>query len=220
MNKKLCENLMPYIETLYIINQKLIKLCGTSASTRYEYSHRELLYIIDNLVRVHPFGYNRKTKKLELMEDNCILEYKESIKYLEEDFENILYSNYDILNKIRILRNKYEHKIQSINCHETFSGADILFYFSFRVEIDGKKEKIEVQAREMIDLCISLNNLYSKIVKDIIEFKKSDNDKDKDKYIFDKYDYLSKISRFDFEDFNKIYNDEKLNIFGKLMLDF
>ena len=72
----------------------------------------------------------------------------------------------------------------------------------------------------MIDLCISLNNLYSKIVKDIIEFKKSDNDIDKDKYIFDKYDYLSKISRFDFKDFNKIYNDEKLNIFGKLMLDF
>ena len=73
MNKKLCENLMPYIETLYIINQKLIKLCGTSASTRYEYSHRELLYIIDNLVRVHPFGF--RDGKLRLMDNNCILEY-------------------------------------------------------------------------------------------------------------------------------------------------
>lgn len=46
MNTKIANSLSGYIETLYIMNQKLIKLCGIDIIDKYEHSYKLLLDII------------------------------------------------------------------------------------------------------------------------------------------------------------------------------
>lgn len=57
-----------------------------------------------------------------------------------------------------------------------------------------------------------LNELFSLIVSDIKKYS-CENGKDD-------YSYYTRLCRFDFKDFNKIYNSKLLWIFDKIMLDY
>lgn len=214
MEIEICNSLSGYIQTLYVLNQKLIKLCGIDVINKYEYCHKEIFDIIQEIPRLVPYVFNTKKKVLELTDKNGLLEYKNKINYLENHYLNILQENYDFLNKIRIIRNKYEHKMHDVKRKSSGSGTTSYFDFEFEVYIPENKkfESIEVKAIEFIKLTKQLNTLFSLIIKEVLAYAYKEGKSD--------YPYYQRLYRFDFQEFNKIYNSDLLRTFGKLMLDF
>lgn len=206
MNVEIANCLSGYIETLYNLNQKLIKLCGTNVSVKYEFSHKEILDIIQDVPRLVP--YSDVKGVLKLLNSNGLLEYRKKIPYLNEDYDKILNNNYEILDKIRKIRNKYEHKMHEIKRRSSISGKYSFFEFVFKV----KDEMIKIGAKELVDLIKQLNVLFSKLIKDII---KNISDEEKTNH-----PYYKRITRFDFENFNQIYDSELLWIIGNCMIEF
>ena len=88
------------------------------------------------------------------------------------------------------------------------SGSLSLFDYTFMVE----NESIEITAGAFIKLVKSVNCLFSKIVRDISKFAYENHKED--------YLYYRRITRFDFTDFNKIYDNDILRIVGKIMKKF
>lgn len=132
MNVKIANALFGYFETLYYINQKLIKLCGVDVTNCFETSEYEILDIIQNIPRIIPYCWNYEKKQLEYKKSNGLLEFSDNISYLKSEYDEILSNNYNFLNDIRLIRNKYQHKMHDINHKSSGSGSMNLFDFSFR----------------------------------------------------------------------------------------
>lgn len=208
MTIEIANSLFGYLETLYNLNQKLVKLCGIDAIDDFESGEKDILDMIQNIPRIIPYSFNKNKHNLELKERDGLLEYKDSILYLKDDYEQILLENYDFLDKIRKIRNKYEHKMHGVKHKSTGSGSLSLFDYTFMVE----DESIEITSESFIKLIKSVNCLFSKIVYDISKFAYENQKED--------YVYYRRITRFDFNDFNKIYDNDILRIVGKIMKRF
>lgn len=200
--------LFGYLETLYNLNQKLVKLCGIDVIDDFESGEKEILDIIQDVSRIIPYSFNKKTQTLILKNRDGLLEYKDNISYLKEDYEKILSDNYEFLDKIRKIRNKYEHKMHGVKHKSSGSGSFSLFDYTFMVG----DESMEITAGSFIKLIKSVNNLFSKIVLDISKYAYENKKED--------YLYYRRITRFDFKDFNKIYDNDILRIVGKIMKKF
>ena len=200
--------LFGYLETLYNLNQKLVKLCGIDVIDDFESGEKEILDIIQDVSRIIPYSFNKKTQTLILKNRDGLLEYKDNISYLKEDYEKILSDNYEFLDKIRKIRNKYEHKMHGVKHKSSGSGSFSLFDYIFMVG----DESMKITAGSFIKLVKSLNNLFSKIVLDISKYAYENKKED--------YLYYRRITRFDFKDFNKIYDNDILRIVGKIMKKF
>lgn len=208
MTIEIANALFGYLETLYNLNQKLVKLCGIDVIDDFEGREKDILDIIQDVPRIIPYSFNKKTKKLEFKDRDGLLEYQDSILYLKDDYDRILSENYDFLDKIRKIRNKYEHKMHGVKHKSSGSGSLSLFDYTFMVE----NESIEITAGAFIKLLKSVNCLFSKIVRDISKFAYENHKED--------YLYYRRITRFDFTDFNKIYDNDILRIVGKIMKKF
>ncbi len=208
MTVEIANALFGYLETLYNLNQKLVKLCGIDVIDDFESGEKEILDIIQDVPRIIPYSFNKKTQTLILKDRDGLLEYKDNISYLKEDYEKILSDNYEFLDKIRKIRNKYEHKMHGVKHKSSGSGSFSLFDYTFMVG----DESMEITAGSFIKLIKSVNNLFSKIVLDISKYAYENKKED--------YLYYRRITRFDFKDFNKIYDNDILRIVGKIMKKF
>lgn len=208
MTVEIANALFGYLETLYNLNQKLVKLCGIDVIDDFESGEKEILDIIQDVPRIIPYSFNKKTQILILKDRDGLLEYKDNISYLKEDYEKILSDNYEFLDKIRKIRNKYEHKMHGVKHKSSASGSFSLFDYTFMVG----DESMKITAGSFIKLVKSLNNLFSKIVLDISKYAYENKKED--------YLYYRRITRFDFKNFNKIYDNDILKIVGKIMKRF
>ncbi|MDO4282834.1 MAG: hypothetical protein Q4D02_04280 [Clostridia bacterium] len=208
MNVEIANAMYGYLETLYVMNKKLLKLCGTDAIDDLENNLKIVLDIIQDIPRLVPYSYNNKRKVLEYDDRNGLLEFKDDMKYLSDEYDKILKENYEFLDKVRKIRNKYEHKMHGVKHKSSGSGSLSLFDFSF--EVCG--QNIEVTAGEFIKLIKSLNILFSKIVQDISSYAYENKKTD--------YPYYRKITRFNFADFNDLYDSDLIRKIGKAMNAF
>lgn len=208
MNIEIANAMYGYLENLYIMNQKLLRLCGTDAIDDFENNSKIVLDIIQDIPRLVPYSYNNKKKTLEYDDRNGLLEFKNDIEYLSVEYDKILKENFDFLNDVRKIRNKYEHKMHGVNHISSRSGSHCLFDFSFKVA----EEDIKVKAGRIIKLVKSLNILFSKIVYDISTYASANK---KDDYL-----YYRKITRFNFTDFNDLYDSDLIRKIGKVMNNF
>jgi len=208
MNVKISNALFCYFETLYHLNQKLIKLCGIDAIDDFENGERYILEIIQNIPRLIPYSYNKKTKQLEFKSSDGLLEYAQQITYLNDDYNDILKDNYDFLEKIRKVRNKYQHKMHGVRIKSSGSGSLSLFDYTFKVD----DEEITLHAGSFIKLIKMINSLFTKMVFDSRKYAYENSKED--------YLYYRRITRFEFTDFNKLYNSDLLRIIGVLSRSF
>lgn len=163
MNVEIANAMCGYLEILYVMNQKLLRLCGTDAIDDFENRSKIVLDIIRDIPRLVPYSYNNKQKILEYDDRNELLEFKNDIVYLSDEYDKILKENYKFLDKIRKIRNKYEHKMHGVKYKSSGSERFSLYDFSFEV----REHNIEVRAGEFIKIIKSLNRLFSKIEQDI-----------------------------------------------------
>ena len=209
MNIEIANAMYGYFETLYIMNQNLIKLCGAEIFY-YRFSEFEKLTldIIQDIPRLVPYSYDNKKQDLNLDNSNGLLEYQAEIKYIKEDYQNILEKYKDNLNKIRKIRNKYEHKMHDVKYQSSGTGTMSLFDIEFKVN----KEFIIIYAGELIRLIKEINILFSKIAQEISIFAYQNGKEG--------YAYYERICRVDFKDFNDIYESNILRKIGKVMNKF
>lgn len=212
MTLEIIDALGGYLETLYDLNHKLIKLCGVD--TLYPFN-KTILDIIQDIPRIIPYICYGKNK-LKLENRDGLLEYQDDLPYLKKDYEKILLENHDFLNNIRKIRNKYAHKLHAVQHIGSASSPASPFSYTFKIEDKDKNKDengITLAAGQFIKLIKALNNLFSKIVFDIRTFADGEN-KIKNPL------YYIRITRFNFADFNKIYDDNLLTIIGQIMKDF
>ena len=181
-----------YLETLYKINQNILILCG------YDVYHRadpnKAFNIIRDIMVMLPI---KKSKKLELSFSDGLLEFGKDV--------------------IRKIRNKYVHKPHAIEVRSEIAGGNFSSLDTsslYKIVVKINEEIISISANQLIELVKDLNSLFSQIVKDIINWVQKERK--------EQYHYFSRITRFDFEDFNVIYDCDValLHKIGKLIDDF
>lgn len=208
MDVKIVNAIGGYLETLYDVNVRLIKLCGMDVMSSFGKEERLILDIIQDIYRVFPYRYNQNNQRLELDNNGGLLEYGDIFDFLEDDFISILNNNYKFLDSIRKIRNKYEHRMHEVKIVGESDGTFSLF--DFDLVVGGIH--IILCAKNFINLLTQLNTVYSKTQRAVILFAQ---ESDKTEYA-----YYRRLSRLDFNDFLKIYNDNNLRLIGKIMHEF
>lgn len=208
MNTIIANALGGYFETLYDVNIKLIKLCGIETFASYENNEWLVFDIIQDIFRLVPCVFDKKHSKLILDTKSGLLEFESDFKFIKDDFQFILDNYNPLLNSLRQVRNKYEHKMHSAKIVAQGSSSDGFFDFEFDVE----KNKFTLYAHSLIDLITKLNCTYSKIQKEVYYFANNNN---KLHYL-----YYQRLIRVNFNDFTKIYQDDNLQLIGRLMHKF
>ncbi len=209
MNLEIANALFGYFETLYIINKNLIRLCGAEVFyDRFSEFKKLTLDIIQDIPRIIPYSYSNKKSDLVLDKRNGLLEYYTEMPYLLDSYKNMLNIHKEVLNKIRKIRNKYEHKMHDVKYKSSGTGTMSLFDIEFNVN----NELIKLYAGELIKLVKDINILFSKIVQEVSCYA-YENEKQG-------YTYYERLCRFDFKDFNKIYESDILRKIGKIMNPF
>jgi len=211
MNITLANSLYGYLQVLYEMNKRFISLCGIDMYVNDASDDKTFLDLISDIPRIIPYGYVRSAKRLQLVKRNGLLEFSSELTFLEKDFQTILDVHYDFLDKVRLMRNKYEHQMHGI-CFSSSCGTlgsnSISFQYSFEI---GTTE-FDISSSEIVSFLKHTNILYSKIVSDILGFINSTEWKD--------YPLAKRLKRIDFSDFNTIYNSGLTNLFGKILYDF
>lgn len=206
MNLEIANAMSGYIETLYETNQKLISICGIDVCYHNIGDYEKMvLDIIQNIPKLVPYSFSVKKDLLFFKETDGLLEYSDEIVYLRENYDKILANHTETLKKVKEIRNKYEHKMHGIKYQSSGSGTNSLFDIEFKLD----DKKVKIYAGELIKLLKDINILFARIVQDISIYA----------YKNDKTDYLyyQRITRFDFTDFNEIYESSLLRKIGKIM---
>lgn len=202
-------NIYHYLETLYQLNQKIVKLSGADAIRNMDESISISLSVCDDIPRLIPYICKKGTEdELTITDNNGLMEFSNEISFLTTDYNEIIIKHCNILNSIRKIRNKYEHKMHTIKFESSSSGSSESFCIKFNV----KDETVSIYCDELINLVKDLNILFSKIVSVI--GKETLNDKHAETL------FNEKLITFDYKDFNKLYECEYIKTIGKLMFKF
>lgn len=208
MNFVIANAISGYLETLYNMNKKLIRICGVDIMNDTDLCETLVLDLIQDIPRVIPFSYNGNTKRIELDEKNGLLEFSSEIAYLMNDYCDVLEVNRDFLDNVRQIRNKYEHIMHGVKNVSSSSGSTELFQFTF----DVKGNVISVTSNEFISTMSMLNILFDKIVGEVKHYAEIHSKSN--------YPYYKTISRHIFSDFNKIYKSDLLRVVGRISKNY
>lgn len=89
MDVNIANSVGGYLETLYDVNVKLIKLCGMDIMSSYEKDERLVLDIIQDIFRLFPYRFDKRNKILKLDNNGGLLEFSDTFNFLENDFSDI-----------------------------------------------------------------------------------------------------------------------------------
>lgn len=212
MNKEksieIANALSGYLEALYSMNKKLIRICGVDIMNDRDLGEYLVLDIIQNIPRVIPFSYKYDAERIELDEKNGLLEFSSEIKYLKNDYSNILEANRDFIETVRVIRNKYEHIMHGVKNTSSSSGSIELFRFTF----DVKGKVVSVTSDQFISTMSMLNIMFDKIVIDIKSYADINS--------MSEYPYYGTLYRHSFRDFNEIYESDILRVIGRISKNY
>ena len=212
MNIEIANACYGYLEALYDLNKNIIKLCGADIMIHNEDAISLSMKIVSEFTRIMPYSQSRKEQRYVLSFCDGLLEYKEDILYLEEDYKTILQNHYSLIEKIYLVRNKYEHKMHGVKYQSSISGGNTKYELFFEVIHNGEKKDIILTVEEFVELVSELNILYAKISDEIREIAIREDRAE--------YRFYEKVIRFRFGYFNDIYASAILREIGKMLYDF
>lgn len=195
-----------YFEELYGLNQNVIALCGTDLFDIMAKPEHRIDEIMITIPRLVPYKF-RDADKIMLIQSDGLMNFASDIPFLDTDYKNVFQKHNDFLVKVKKIRNKLEHQVHNANIVGLGSNPS---WFSVTYKV--KDAEIDFRSYELISFVKDLNVLFSKIQAEVIRYAE-ENQKTE-------YRYYTRITRFDFCDFNKIYESDISNIIGKFMLPF
>ena len=209
MTKEVANALRGYFEELYYLNRNLLTLCGLDIEDNAGQYERIAQELIQEVPRLVPYTYNKKTKGYEIIDGDGLIEFSEQIPFIKQDYNNLLQNHLDYLTKIKIIRNKLEHKMHAVRLiGGGSSGGSVAFDFTYSIN----DESIDIASYEIIRFIKDLNNIFVKI-QDLLKQYATEHGKGY-------YAYYRRMTRYKFSDFNKIYDSNVLFEVGKALYPF
>jgi len=200
--------LFRYFETLYSMNQNLIVLCGTDVFDHIGEQERRLDEVIAAVPRLVPYTFIKKTAVYEITKVDGLMKFSEDIPFLGEDYESILQKHQNFLEKAKKVRNKLEHEMHGARIVAASSGTTSIFTATYEVS----EIEINLSATEIISFTKDINILFSKI-QELVHISAKER-------LYADHPYYRRLVRYDFSDFNKIFDSGLLHIIGKALLPF
>lgn len=197
-----------YFTTLYSLNQNLIMLCGTDVIDCKGQQEDRIDDVIMSIPRLVPYVFDKKSGRRKIEPSDGLMQFSNDIPFLYTDYEAILQKHNGFLEKTRKVRNKLEHKMHGARVVASSSGTGSLFSITYEVS----DEIIEIRAAEIIVFVKDINTLFSKIQTLVDKFACQKK--------YDDHPYYRRLIRYDFSDFNKIFESKLLRVFGKALLPF
>lgn len=195
-----------YIRCLHEVNGKLIIVSSYDA-IRDKGEDIELITVISQLIRLIPIS--KKNGVLMINNRDGLLEYSDEFEFLSDSFRTLLEKHYSVIDKLRDVRNKYQHKLHSNRHYATSSGSGSLLTLYISIE----EKDLIIECDEIISLLMDLNLVYDKLLKLIIKkyyYNNSDG----------KHTYYEHLSGFDFLNYNKVLSIKELKIIGQIFKPF
>lgn len=208
MNVTTMNALSRYFEALYILNQRLLTLCGTNSYDHMNVQGQYIDEVIMTLPRLIPYKFKKNSDEIRLVYEDGLLRFSDDIPFLRSGYEDVFQNHNDLLVDVKKVRNKLEHEMDNVRLVSSGSGPSATFSVIYNVDgID-----INLCSNMLIALVKDLNILFSKIqelVQQTVFLTQ-----------FEVHPYYRHLTRYNFADFNKIYESDLLYIFGKAMLPF
>jgi hypothetical protein len=208
MNTTVINAFYRYFEALYNLNRNLITLCGTNSFDHMEKQHRYMDEVITTIPRLIPYKLKRNTNEIELISTDGLMRFLTDIPFLNADYKKLLQDHNGFLVKAKKIRNKLEHELDNAQITSSCGGSSTMFSVTYRVG----KNSFTLRAEELILFVKDLNALFSKIQENVYPFAVQNEQQT--------HPYIRRLTRYDFSDFNKIYESDLLYVFGKTMLPF
>ena len=195
-----------YFEILKDINERALKLSGADVYFDAGMYERETLDLIQLMPRIIPYKPKKINNEISMMldENSGLIEFEEELCYLRDGYTDIIENHQVLLDSIRILRNKYQHKIHAIKFDLAHSSEGEPMEITYSI---GNK-KCLVKMEELLVVIKKLNVLFDKIVQETIECEEI-------KRVYGQYPYYKRLLRYDFLDYNAILNSSISFIIGK-----
>lgn len=200
--------LFRYFETLYSLNQNLIVLCGTDILDHKGEQERRVDEVIMSVPRLVPYCKNKKDDTYVIKKTDGLMAFSNDIPFLSTDYESILQKHLKFLEKAKTVRNKLEHEMHSARIVSSCSGTTSLFSVTYEVA----ENNLRLSAAEITAFTKDMNILFSKI-QQLVHTSAYEQQ-------YDTHPYYRRLVRYDFSDFNKIFDSRLLQIIGKAFLPF
>ena len=200
--------LFRYFEILYGLNQNLVVLCGTDVFDHKGEQERRIDELLMGVPRLVPYAFDKKTATYRIENADGLMKFSNDIPFLSADYESILQEHKDFLEKAKKVRNKLEHEMHGARIVASSSGTTSLFSVTYEVA----ENEIVLCADEIITFVKDMNVLFSKI-QELVHISAREHK-------YDDHPYYHRLVRYDYADFNKIYESNLLHILGKALLPF
>ena len=208
MTIEIANDLFGYFELLYDTNRNLIMCCGLNIGDNYGIYERLLQTIILNIPRMIPYAYCWKKDIYTIDSKDGLMEFSDQLPYLSDDYNRILHDNYDFLLDVKKIRNKLEHKVHGVSLSS--SGRSTLSLFDMTYRID--EEEITLYAGQFIKCIKQLNILYTKLQNEVETFAYQNGKNN--------YAYYRRMTKYNFSNFNEIYDCPIVRKIGQALFPF
>ena len=222
MTANVTNALYGYFETLYDLNRNIIMLCGLDVIDNAGQYEKRLQEVIQDIPRLIPYKKKKGSEEYVIDKHDGLLEFNAQIPLLDVEYENILKKHCSILVNIKKVRNKFEHKMHAARLTASGSGSISLFEVTYTIngeefassdnESISSPDEFTLTASELIDLLKDLNQLFAKIQNLVKDFTYENNTAT--------YAYYRRMTRYDFCNFNKIYESNVLRHLGAALFPF
>ena len=210
MTIQIANALYRYFEALYELNQNILVLCGVDVLDNCEQYEKHVESVIQLIPRLVP--YVRSAGVYKISSRDGLLEFSNEIPFLNDDYQQLLKKHYDFLITVKTIRNKLEHRMHGATVSSSGSGSAILFEINYKIEDPGEEKMLRITAGALISFAKEINIMFSKIQTLVDGFAYENQKTD--------YAYYRRLVKYDFCNFNKLYESNLLREFGKAMLSF
>lgn len=190
------------------MNRDLITLCGADAIDNYGQYEIPAKNVIQAIPKLVPYG--QQGNVLKIYSHDGLLEFSDQLPFLNDDYQSLLKQHYDFLEDVKTIRNKYEHKMHGVKLVRSESSK---YTVSFELTYSTKDKNIELRATQFISFAKDLNSLFSKIQKQVGHYAYKNRDSINRAY-------FDRLTRYDFGNFNRIYDSDVLGIVGMFLFPF
>lgn len=208
MTREVANALYRYFEALYDLNRNIIFLCGADIFDSSEQYKKYVEEIIGTIPRLIPYKYYHDAQEYRINADDGLLEFSNEITFLSDDYETILEKHHDVLVKIKKIRNKIEHKMHAPTIVAAGSNSFSLLDVTYEIN----DEEFDLNIHKFIAVVKDMNAMFSKIQKEIDYFSFTQGKSE--------HPYYRRLIRYDFCQFNKIYESELLRTIGEMLAPF
>lgn len=212
MTIQIANALYRYFEALYELNQNILVLCGVDVLDNCEQYEKQAESVIQLIPRLVPYARDKNTGDYKIISHDGLLEFSNEIPFLDEDYQQLLKNHYDFLIAVKTIRNKLEHRMHGAAVLSSGSGSVILFEINYKIANQGAEKILRITASALISFAKEINIMFSKIqtLVDCFAYENQKTD----------YAYYRRLVKYDFRNFNKLYESNLLREFGKALLPF